>query len=82
MQRTGENHLYLGLVYIPPKGSSFDENSNAPPAYDILQQDLTDLLAQDGLAIMAGDFNARIGSAADVRQHDFSDVLDASCQPQ
>ena len=82
MQRTGEHHLYLGLIYIPPKGSSFKQNSNAPPAYDILQQDLADLLANHGLAIMAGDFNARTGPAGGVRQHDFSDVLDASCQPQ
>ena len=49
MQHTGEHHLYLGLVYISPKGSSFEQISNAPPAYDILQQDLADLLAKDGL---------------------------------
>ena len=35
-----------------------------------------------GWAIMAGDFNARTGSAGGVRQHEFSDVLDASCQLQ
>ena len=63
MQRNGEHHSYFGLIYIPPKGSSFEQNSNAPPAYGILQQDLADLLAHDGLAIMAGDFNARTGSA-------------------
>ena len=27
MQRTGEHHLYLGLIYIPPKGSSFNRTA-------------------------------------------------------
>ena len=82
MHQTGMHHLYIGLAYIPPKGSAFELNSNASPAYDILQQDVADLLARDGLAILAGDFNARTGSAAGGCQDDFSDMLDASCQPQ
>ena len=82
MQRTREQQLYLCLIHTPAKGLSFEQSSNAPPAYDILQQDLADLHAPDVLAIMAGDFNASTGLATGTCQDDFSDVLDASVQPQ
>ena len=78
MQCTLEHHLYIGRICIPPKCSSLEQNSDAPPACDALQQDLADLLALNGLAIMAGDFNARTGSAGGTCQDDFRDVFDAS----
>lgn len=81
MQETGEHHLYVAIVYIPPKGSTFESQSDAPPAYDILRQDVTEIAASSGLAIVAGDFNARTASAPGVCHEDFTDVLDSSLQP-
>ena len=83
-RRTGDHHLYIGLVYIPPKGrttSTYEQLSNSLPAYDLLQKDIAEVYAENGLAIIAGDFNARTGSATDVCQEDFSDILDASLLP-
>ncbi len=81
MRRTGEHHLFIGLIYIPPRGSSSEQQSNAPPAFDVLQQDVADALAQNGLIVLAGDFNARTGSAAGTCTADFSGILDSSIQP-
>ena len=81
-QRTGEHHLFIGLIYIPPRGSSSEQQSDAPPAFDVLQQDVADALAQNGLIVLAGDFNARTGSAAGTCAADFSGILDSSIQSQ
>ncbi len=39
------------------------------------------MLASNGLALVAGDFNARTGSASGTCMDDFNDVLDVSLQP-
>ena len=80
LQSDKEHYLFIGLVYIPPKGSS-SESIMDLPAYNVLQQDITDVVAHDGMAIIGGDFNARTASAAGACQEDFSDILDASLQP-
>ena len=61
MPCTGGHHFNFVLIHIPYiKASLFDRNSIEPPAHDILQQDLAYVLAHDGLAIMAGKFNAAL----------------------
>ncbi len=82
MRRTGEHHLFIGLIYIPPRGSSSEQRSNSPPPFDVLQQVVADALAQNGFIVLAGDFNARTGSAAGTRTADFSGILDSSIQPR
>ncbi len=47
----------------------------------MLQQELADVLADNGLALVAGDLNARTGSASGTCMEDFSDLLDTSLQP-
>ena len=81
LQSDKEHYLFIGLVYIPPKGSS-SESITDLPAYDVLQQDITDVIAHDGMAIIGGDFNARTAFAAGACQEYFSDILDASLQPE
>ncbi len=44
-------------------------------SYEMLQQDLADVLADNSLAVVAGDFNA---SAPGTCMEDFSDLLDTS----
>ena len=79
MQRAKEHHLYLGLVYIPPKGSAFESQCDSLPAYDILQQDIADICANEGLILLAGDFNARTSCLnEDSIQQDFSANLQTS----
>ena len=81
-EQSGKEHnLFIGLVYIPPKGSSSESRAGDLPAYDVLQQDIADVIAHDGMAIIAGDFNARTASAAGTCQDDYSDILDPSLQP-
>lgn len=81
LQNEEEHHLFIGLVYIPPKGSSSEHRSADLHAYDVLQQDITDMIAHDGMAIIAGDFNARTASAAGFCQEDYTDILDTSLRP-
>ena len=47
----------------------------------MLQQDLADVLADNDLACVAGDFNACTGSTSNTCMVDFSDLLDTSLQP-
>ena len=82
MQRTGEHHLYLGLVYIPPKGSVFQKQCDSLPAYDILQRDIVDVCANEGLILLAGEFNARTGCLIEESVlQDFSAVVHPSLLP-
>ena len=60
MQRTARHYLNIGLICIPPKGSFLDQKEEQCTAYEILQQDVADLLAHDGLAIIAGNVNATL----------------------
>ncbi len=41
LQNEEEHHLFIGLVYIPPKGSSSENHTTDIHAYDVLQQDLS-----------------------------------------
>ncbi len=50
-------------------------------SYEVLQQDLADVLADNGLALVVGDFNARTGSASGTCLEDFSDLWGTSLQP-
>ncbi len=47
----------------------------------MLQQDLPDVLADNGLALVAGRFNACTGSTSGTCMEEFSDLLDTSSQP-
>ena len=62
----GDRHLHIGLVYIAPKGSAPGRLPTAAVPYELLQQDLTDVLASNGVALVAGDFNGRTGSASGI----------------
>lgn len=81
LQGKEEHNLFIGLVYIPPKGATFEMHSNNLPAFEVLQQDITDIVAKSGLNIVAGDFNARTGCSSGACQEDFTDILDVSLQP-
>ena len=75
----GQHYLYIGVVYIPPRGATIERCSSSLPAYDILQQDIAEVCAASGVMIVAGDFNARTASAQDLTHHDeFEDLLDPS----
>ncbi len=77
---SGDFHLHIGLVCIPPRGSSLEKQTTVS-SYEMLQQDLADDLAGNRLALVAGDINARTGSASGACMEDFSDLLDTSLQP-
>ena len=65
-----------------PKGSTYEQYSDSQPILDQLEQDIADVAAQGGLVLLAGDFNARTGRAADTLDSDISgDLLDATLQP-
>ena len=75
----GQHHLYIGVVYIPPRGAKIERYSSSLPAYDILQQVIAEVCAASGVMIVTGDFNARTASAQDLTYHDeFADLLDPS----
>ena len=65
MHSDGLHHLSIGLVYNAPHGSTFEIHSGALPTLDLLQQNIADIDIEDGLLLVAGDFNARTGEAAD-----------------
>ena len=72
-----EHRLYIGVVYIPPRGATIEHYSSSLPAYDILQQNIAEVCAAGGVMILAGDFNARTASAQDLtHQDEFADLLD------
>ncbi len=77
---SGAFHLHIGLVYVPPHGSSSEEQSTVE-LYEVPQQDLAGVLADNGVALVAGDVNARAGSASGTCMADFSDLCDTSLQP-
>ena len=62
----GQHYLYIGVVYIPPRGATIEHYSSSLPAYDILQQNIAEVCAAGGVMIVAGDFNARTASAQDL----------------
>ncbi len=77
----GQHHLYIGVVYIPPRGATIEHYSSLP-AYDILQQNIAEVCAAGGVMIVAGDFNARTASAQDLKhQEELADLLDSSLLP-
>lgn len=51
---TGEHHLHIGFVYIPTKGSSFECLDNGVSSSEGPQQDIADVLASIGVALLAG----------------------------
>ena len=68
------HHIYVGLVY--------NAQSKSVPMLDMLQQNIADISTEDGLMVIAGDFNARTGDAQDsLSSEDLSDLLDPSIQP-
>ena len=76
-----QHHLYIGVVYIPPRGAIIEHYSSSLPAYDILQN-IAEVCAAGGVMIVAGDFNARTASAQDLtHQDEFGDLLDSSLLP-
>ena len=82
MLSNGLHHLFIGLVYNAPHGSTFEIHSGSLPTLDLLQQIIADIATEDGLMLIAGEFNARTGEAADTLSSDeLSDVLDSTLQP-
>ena len=52
------------------------------PTLDLLQQIIADIATEDGLMLIAGDFNARTGVAADMLSSDeLSDEFDSAPEP-
>ncbi len=82
MRQTGKYHFFTGLIYIPPRDSTSEQHSNAPPASNVPQQDGVDALAEYGLIVLVSYFNAWTGSAAGTCTEDFSDILDSSIPPR
>ena len=71
------HHIYVGLVYNAPQRSTFEILSKSAPTLDLLQQNIADISTEDGLMVIAGDFNARTGDAQDsLGSEDLSDLLD------
>ena len=56
---SGDYHLHIAIVYIPPKGSSQETLATAESPYELLQQDLADVLASNGLALLATSMPAQ-----------------------
>ena len=82
MHSNGLHHLFIGLVYNAPHGSTFGIHSGALPTLDLLQQNIADIATEDGLMLIAGDSNARTGEAADMLSSDkLSDVFDTAPEP-
>ena len=78
----GLHHLFIGLVYNAPHGLTFEIHSGALPTLDLLQRSIADIATEDGLMLIAGDFNARTGEAADTLSSDeLSDVFDSAPEP-
>ena len=70
---------HIGLVYISPQRSASGRLPTAASPYR--EADLTDVLASDCVALVAGDFNARTGSASGIAVKDYSGILDISLRP-
>ena len=82
MQHSVEGHLYIGLAYIAPKGSTFERCHDGLSPFDILQHDIAEASASGGFILLAGDLNAHTGCASEAHgEQDFSDILDASLLP-
>ena len=82
MRSNSLHHLFIGLVYNAPHGSTFEIHSGTLPTLDLLQQNIADIATEDGLMLIAGNFNARTGEAADTLSSDeLSDVFDLPSKP-
>ena len=83
MHSNGLHHLFIVLVYNAPHGSTFEIHRGALPTLDLLQQNIADIATEDdGRMLIAGDFNARTGEAADTLSSDkLSDVFDSAPEP-
>ena len=82
VQNHGTHHLHVGLVYLPPKGSTFEQHCDTQPILEQLQQDVAEVTAHNGLVLLTGDFNARTGEAAETLDADIAgDLLDNTLQP-
>ena len=73
------HHLYIGLVYNAPQRSTYRStnqvHSNSLPTLDLLQQNIADIITEDGFMVIAGDFNARTSDAQDhLSFEDLSDL--------
>ncbi len=78
---SGDFCLHIGLVYVPPHGSS-SEKQNTVSSYEVLQQGLAHVLADNGVALVAGDFNARTRFTSGTCMEVFSNLLNTSLQPE
>ena len=79
LYNTGMHHLHIGLVCNAPQRSAFELHSKSVPTLDLLQQNIAGISTDDGLMVIAGDFNARTGDAQDsLSCEDLSDLLDSS----
>ena len=68
-------YLFIGLVYQPPRSSTFQQHSDSLPILEQLQYDVAEVM-------LAGDFNARTGEATDILSPDVAaDLLDNTLQP-
>ena len=63
--------VYIATCYIPHLKSAYYNKSGAPSVdsiWDALQQDVLEFKTT-GSVMLAGDFNARVGAAADHEEH-------------
>ncbi len=73
MQISGDYHFHICRVYVSPSGSS-SEKESIVSSYEMLQQDLADILAHNGLALVVGDFNPGTGSTSSTCLEEFRDI--------
>ena len=62
--RMPTSDVYLGVVYISPKNSSYTANSVESPTIEILEKEITEY-QKVGRVLLMGDFNARTGTKPD-----------------
>ena len=77
VQCSGDHHLFIGLVYQPPRSSTFQQHSDSVPILEQFQHDVAEIAAYDELVMLARDFNARTHKATDTLSPDIAaDLLD------
>ena len=69
-----ESHLYLGAIYIPPKGSTYVKDKQISPFSKLLEE-IHQFTAQGNVLIM-GDMNARTGILPDFINENGNNHLD------
>lgn len=59
VQCSGDCHLFIGLVYQPPRSSTFQQHSDSLPILEQLQYDVAEIAAHNGLVMLAREISMR-----------------------